>query len=296
MMVPIESTISDTAPEPGSSSRFHIKITARLIIAVIILGFWIFAAIAAPMIAPYSPTAINSNAALQPPSFAHICGTDQLGRDIFSRILYGAQDALLIAVGSVGVGAGVGTMLGIIAGYRTGIMSWIIMRLTDILLAIPSIVIAMVVITIAGEGVIDLIVAIAVSEIPIFIRLARSSTLSLRSTMFVEAAEAAGASSWRIIVVHLLRNLIGSIVVLGVIDMGASILAVAGLTFIGLGPPPPQPEWGAMITQAQQYIPSNWWMAVFPGLAIVSAVLALNMLADESQQYFDPQQMSRKQG
>lgn len=287
MISTTSKSIAITSDEGFVRQRRH-QISWRLWLPLLVLAFWVVAAIGARWIAPYPANAINPNTALHPPSWAHWCGTDQLGRDILSRILYGARDALVIAIGSVGLGASMGTILGLWAGYGGPSAEWIIMRITDIFLAIPSIVIAMVVITILGAGVSDLILAIAVSEMPIFIRLSRGSTLTIKSMPYVEAALAAGASSGRIVLSHLLRNLVGTLVVLATIDMGASILAVAGLTFIGLGPPPPKPEWGAMITQAQQYIPQDWWMAVFPGLAIISAVLSLNIAADEWQKFIDP--------
>lgn len=274
-------------PSLGISS-FRIRLPARLWVPVAVLVFWIAVAVGTRFVAPYPPNTINPNVVLQPPSLQHLCGTDQLGRDIFSRILYGTRDALMIAISSVISGAGVGTLMGIVAGYHRGKLEWAVMRLTDTLLAIPSIVIAMVIITILGQGVPDLILAIGLSEVPIFIRLARGSTLSIREMPYVEAARAAGASTLRIVARHIFGNVLGSVVVLGVIDMGASILAVAGLTFIGLGPPPPSPEWGSMITQAQQYIPQDWWMAIFPGLAIISAVLALNLVADGLKPLIDP--------
>lgn len=278
-----KNAVDDTA------TRSPRRISWRLIGPLIVLLFWLIAAIGAQWIAPYPADGINPHDVLQAPSWAHLFGTDQLGRDVFSRVLYGAKDAVIIAIGSVGLGAGTGTLLGILAGYGDRVTAWLIMRITDILLSIPNIVIAMVVITILGDGVLDLMIAIAISEVPIFIRFARGNTLALRTLAYVEAAQAAGASRSRIILQHLLRNLVGTLVVLVVIDMGGSILAVAGLTFIGLGPPPPQPEWGAMITAAQSYIPQDWWMAVFPGLSIISAVLALNIAADEWQYHIDPQ-------
>ncbi|MHB1612446.1 MAG: ABC transporter permease, partial [Sulfobacillus sp.] len=225
---------------------------------------------------------------LLPPSFQHWFGTDQLGRDIFSRIIWGGRDAFIIALGSVVLGAIVGTLLGIIAGIGSDAVKWIIMRVTDILLAIPAIVIAMVVITILGAGVPDLILAIGLSEVPIFIRVARGATLTVREKPYVESSKALGAGFTRTLLQHILPNIFGSVLVVATIDMGASILAVAGLTFIGLGPPPPQPEWGSMITQAQQYVPQYWWMAVFPGVVIVIAVLALNLLGEEIQRILDP--------
>ncbi len=277
----------DSEKMPSSRARRKFLSRLGLWVPLAVLALWLVISIY-PNMAPYPPNAINAPAELLAPSWHHWFGTDQLGRDIFSRILWGGRDAFIIALGSVVLGAFLGTILGIIGGMGSEPIKWFIMRMTDILLSIPAIVVAMVVITILGAGVVDLILAIGISEVPIFIRVARGATLTVRERPYVESATALGAGFGRVLFRHVLPNIFGSVLVVATIDMGGSILAVAGLTFIGLGPPPPQAEWGSMISQAQQYIPQDWWMAVFPGVVIIIAVLALNLLGEELQRVFDP--------
>lgn len=255
----------------------------------LVIYLWLALSLFVGHIGLKSPDAINAALPLAPPGPGHWLGTDELGRDELSRILFGARDALIIGLGSVLLGAGVGTVLGLAAGYGSKLTDWLLMRLADTLLALPGIVIAMVVITILGNGIPDLILAIAVGEIPVYLRLVRGSTFTLRHKEFVEASVAMGAGRLRTIFRHILPNVMGPALVLGTIDMGYAILTVAGLTFIGLGPAPPRPEWGSMITSAQQYIPTYWWLAVDPGLAIVAVVLALNLAGERWQRYLDPQ-------
>jgi len=255
----------------------------------LVIYAWVLLSLFAGHLGLQAPNQINANLSLMPPGPGHWLGTDELGRDELSRILYGAKDALVIGLGSVLIGAGTGTVLGLISGYGSKSTDWLLMRIADTLLALPAIVIAMVVITILGNGVPDLILAIAMGEVPVYLRLVRGSTLGLRHKEFVEASVAMGAGRLRTIFRHILPNIIGPALVMGTIDMGYAILSVAGLTFIGLGPPPPRPEWGSMITSAQQYIPAHWWIAVDPGVAIVIAVLALNLAGERLQRYLDPQ-------
>lgn len=264
---------------------------ARLLLSppFLVLYVWVLVSLLVGHLGLQPPDQINATAPLSPPGPGHWLGTDELGRDEFSRILYGARDALVIGLGSVLVGAGAGTVLGLVAGYGSRFTDWLLMRFADTLLALPGIVVAMVVITILGNGVPDLILAIAVGEVPVYLRLVRGSTLSLRHKEFVEASVAMGAGRMRTIFRHILPNVIGPALVLGTIDMGYAILTVAGLTFIGLGPPPPRPEWGSMITSAQQYIPTYWWLAVDPGIAIIITVLALNLAGERWQRHLDPQ-------
>ncbi|MHB1683106.1 MAG: ABC transporter permease [Bacilli bacterium] len=280
-----DTTIEIEVPAPRPVRKLLVR--PGLWIPLLVLLIWLIVSVF-PGLAPYPPDTINASNVLLGPSLQHWFGTDQLGRDIFSRIIWGARDAFIIALGSVILGAIGGAVLGIVGGTGPEAIKWTIMRFTDILLSIPSIVIAMVVITILGAGVPDLILAIGLSEVPIFIRVARGATLTIRERLYIESATVLGAGFTRILVRHILPNIFGSILVVATIDMGGSILAVAGLTFIGLGPPPPQPEWGSMITQAQQYIPQDWWMAVFPGVVIIIAVLALNLLGEELQRLLDP--------
>lgn len=254
-----------------------------LLVPAAILVLWVLVAAVPSLFAPFRPNAIGAGAAMVPPNAVHLLGTDQLGRDVLSRVIYGARDALLIAFGSVVVGASVGTLMGMVAGYVGGLVDSVLMRVTDVLLAIPGIVLALAVVTILGQGVPDLMLAIGISEVPVFVRVAYGSTVEIRERLFVLASRASGARPRRVITVHVLPNVVTHILVMLTVDMGAAVLAVAGLSFIGLGPPPPFPQWGTMVADSQQYIPPGWWLAVFPGLAIVVSVVTLNALGDALQ-------------
>jgi peptide/nickel transport system permease protein len=279
--VPLEA---EGAPLPGAAARIPWALVVPLGVVVLEL----LLAVLAPELSPHNPLAIQPSLARVPPRPGYWLGTDDLGRDILSRLLYGARDSLLIALGSVTVGALVGTAMGLVAGYAGGTLDWVGMRVVDVLLSIPAIVVALVVIAILGQGLADLILAIGVGEVPVFARTVRGTVLGLRSREYVEAAQAAGASHLRIVLRHILPNAIGPILVLATLDMGVAILSAAGLTYLGLGPPPPAAEWGSMLNEAQNFIPGAWWMAVFPGLAIMVTVLAFNLLGDALRDALDP--------
>jgi peptide/nickel transport system permease protein len=253
-----------------------------VIVAIILAG------ILAPWIAPHNPDTIYYTLASQPPRPGFWLGTDDLGRDVLSRLIWGTRDSMTISIGSVLVGGAGGVLMGLVSGYGGRTVDWALMRVVDVLLAIPGVVIALVVIAILGEGLYDLVIAIAVGEIPVFARLVRGAVLSIREREYVEASRAVGAPTWRILTRHILPNVLGPIVVLATLDMGVAILVAAGLTYLGLGPPPPAPEWGAMLNEAQNFIPQDWWMAVFPGLAITVTVLSLNLLGDALRDVLDP--------
>lgn len=289
-MIPLtrpESEVQPEAPLAASSGGRRWALRAvQLPLAILVVE--VLAALFAPWIAPHPPDAINYLAAQAAPGPGHWLGTDDLGRDILSRLIYGGRDSLLIAVASVVMGATAGTIVGLVAGYFRGSTEWVLMRAVDVLLSIPGIVIALVVIAMLGEGLNDLIIAIAVGEIPVFARTVRGAVLTVREREYVEAARAVGARAGRIITRHILPNAIGPIVVLATLDLGVAILNAAGLTYLGLGPPPPTPEWGSMLNEAQNYMPQAWWMAVFPGLAIMVTVLSFNMLGDGLRDILDP--------
>ena len=279
---PAAATVATAAPGMHRGRWRAVWPPLAIIVAIILAGVF------APWIAPHKPDQIFYTAAQLSPRAGYWLGTDDLGRDILSRLIYGTRDSMTIAIGSVAVGSTGGVLLGLLSGYGGRSVDWVIMRVVDVLLAIPGVVIALVVIAILGEGLFDLVIAIAVGEIPVFARLVRGTVLTVREREFVEASRAVGARTWTILLRHILPNVLGPIVVLGTLDMGVAILIAAGLTFIGLGPPPPAPEWGAMLNEAQNFIPQDWWMAVFPGLAITVTVLSLNLLGDALRDVLDP--------
>lgn len=225
---------------------------------------------------------------LQPPSGAHIFGTDEMGRDILARIVYGSRISLLIAFASVACALVVGCLLGSVAGYFGGWVDNIIMRFMDILLSIPGMLLALCIVAALGNSTPNLILAITVSTVPQFARIIRSSVLTVRDIEYIEAARAIGAKNSTIIFSHILPNSFAPVIVQAALNIGTSILTVAGLSFIGLGVSAPVPEWGAMLSDARTYIRDSGYMTLFPGLAIMLTILSLNLLSDGLRDALDP--------
>jgi peptide/nickel transport system permease protein len=266
-------------PEWRRLSREFAANRGGLIGALIVLCL-VTAALTAPFIAPHSPDAQDLLAALEAPSLTHPMGTDEFGRDIFSRILYGASISLRIGMLAVLFSAVVGVSVGLASGYFGGVLDSVSMRLVDTLLAFPDILLALVVLAILGPSLTSVILAVAVAQIPIFIRLVRASTLSEREHDYVVAIRVLGASDARIIVRHLMPNIVAPFIVLASVTMGSAILVGSGLSFLGLGARPPTPEWGAMLISSRLYMHNAPWIALFPGLAILLTVFAFNMVGD----------------
>lgn len=261
-------------------------------IAVLILGIIFYAAFMAPFIAPYSPTAIDySNMTYSAPSWEHWFGTDDFGRDMFSRVLYGARIALGVGFAAVLVNASLGVTLGLIAGYYGGKADMIIMRLVEIWNSIPFILLALAIIAALGKGIFNIIIAVGVTGLINFSRLTRSIVLQIKEKEYVIAAKALGASDLRILYNHILPNSISSLIVLATLRIGISILVVAGLSFLGLGIQPPTAAWGTMLNRGQEYLIQAPWMSIFPGLAIIITVLSFNLLGDALRDALDPRQL-----
>jgi peptide/nickel transport system permease protein len=247
--------------------------------AIVVALFVLMAAVGA-FVTPHPPDAIIYSAVLAPPSPSYLFGTDDAGRDIFSRVMAGAHISLLVGVSAVGLAVLVGTPCGLIAGYLGSWVDQLIMRVMDVMLAFPDILLAIVVIAILGPGLFNVTIAAGIGAIPVYTRTVRASVLSVREQEFVEAARALGVPTWRIMVVHILRNVGAPIIVLATLGVGLAILIAAGLSFVGLGAQPPTPEWGDMLDEAQSYLQQAWWMAVFPGAALTLCVVGLNLLGD----------------
>ena len=258
------------------------------VLALTVIALFAIGAIFAPFIAPYDPLAQELGARLEPPSAAHWLGTDQLGRDIASRILYGSRISLVIGVVVVGLAGAFGTFVGVIAGYVGGLVDEALMRLTEVFLAFPPLILAMAIAGALGPSLTNAIIAIAAVTWAVYARLARGQILSLRRREYVEAARSIGASPLRIMWRHLLPNAIAPLLIQASFDMGSAIISAAGLSFIGFGAQPPTPEWGVMISEGRNFISTQPWLSLFPGLAILFAVGAFNLLGDGLRDILDP--------
>ena len=255
-------------------------------IIVIILLLAVFA----DQLANYDQVVIKQNLKmrLKPPSAQHWLGTDEFGRDIFARLIHGARVSLKVGVVAVGIAIVAGGFLGAIAGYYGGKLDNIVMRVMDIFLAVPSILLAIAIVSALGPNLINLMVAISISSIPRYARIVRASVLSIRDQEFVEAAKAIGASDARIILRHIIPNSLAPVIVQGTLGVASAILSTAGLSFIGLGIQPPAPEWGSMLSGGRQYLRYAWWVTTFPGVSIMITILSLNLLGDGLRDALDP--------
>jgi peptide/nickel transport system permease protein len=258
----------------------------------VLLGL-LLVALGAPLLAPYSPNEIHLLDQLSAPSAHYLFGTDEVGRDVLSRVIYSARPAIGAGLVTVALAAIVGAVTGLIAGYRAGAFDALVMRLWDTLLAFPAIFLAIGIVSVLGPGWINAILAIAILNMPAFSRLVRASTLAVRNREFVTAAHAVGCSDWRIMVQHVFPNCVGPLVVQMAIAVPEAILIEASLSFLGLGSQPPEPSWGNMLSAAQAYLYRSAWYALFPGLAITLAVVGTNFFADGLQDALDPRRGAR---
>ena len=282
------------------SSRGHAKLArfslfwrllSQNVMAMVGLGVVILLAVVAllgPALSPHDPYAQDLAVRLMPPNMSYWLGTDELGRDIFSRVLYGARITLSIVVLVAVIAAPFGLVLGCVSGYRGGWFDLALMRITDIFLAFPRLILALAFVAALGPGIENAVIAIALTSWPVYARVARAETLVVRSANYVSAARLQGASSWRVIRRYVMPMCVNSMVVRVTLDMAGIILTAAGLGFLGLGAKPPSPEWGAMIANGRQYLFDQWWLATMPGLAILLVSLGFNLLGDGLRDALDP--------
>ncbi|MDX2238706.1 MAG: ABC transporter permease [Hyphomonadaceae bacterium] len=245
-------------------------------------------ALLAPWIAPYPPNAVDSGMAFAPPSATHWAGADGLGRDVFSRIVHGARPSLLSAVGIVAIGLGGGALIGALAALIGGATEQIVMRVTEIVMALPGLVIALALTAALGPSLVNLTLALGVLSIPFYVRLVRGETLTLRERGFVKAARAMGAGPLWLAVRHIAPNLAPVLAVYGTMGLSGAVLAASALSFVGLGAQPPMAEWGALIFDGSQTLLTEWWVAVFPGIAVALSALGFNLLGDGLRDWLDP--------
>lgn len=254
------------------------------------------AGVFAPMIAPYDPMQQDIVNRLQPPNSEHLMGTDQLGRDLFSRVLFGARISLKISVLVVAISVLIGTVMGVVSGYAGGWVDEAIMRLVDLLIAYPGFLFALVVVAVLGPSLLNLMIALAVTGWTEYARLIRGEVLSVKEKDFIKAAQVMGASRARVMGRHIVPNVIGPIVVLATLNLGTVVLGTAGLSFLGFGAQPPTPEWGSMLANSRNFLTTAWWLANFPGMAIMLTVVGFNLLGDGLRDVLDPRDVDQYRG
>lgn len=272
-------------------SRRHID--RRGLIPVAVVAVYVFVALAAPLIAPHDPVAASVGSRLLPPLSSKdgpffMLGTDALGRDVLSRIIYGARVSMIVAAATVVVSGTFGVALGVVAGWRRGWLGAVIMRIADIGLSVPFFLLAILVVAVLGPSLINVVVCLALVRWPRYTRIAYASVLEARERGFVRGAMALGASDWWVVIRHVLPEVLPLAVVIATLELGLMVIFEASLSFIGLGVQPPTPSWGSMLSDGQQYVATAWWLAMFPGLALFGLVLAVNLLGDAVRDRLDP--------
>jgi peptide/nickel transport system permease protein len=285
----------ETAGQPVRSSQALVALlrSPSGAVGLVIVGILVLCAIFAPYLAPHDPLRMASGPRLSSPSLAHWMGTDQLGRDVLSRVIYGSRLTLMIGTIAVSISLTAGLLLGLVAGYASGWAERILMRIVDVLFSFTEIVIALACIAILGVGLVNAMIAIGIASIPFYARVTHSIVLVEKNKPYFESAVAAGAGHVRLIFIHLLPNVIPTLIVIGTLGVSTAVLAAAGLSFLGLGAQPPQPEWGFMLSSSRDLISRAPWMMIFPGLAIAITVLGFNLLGDGVREVLDPRQRAR---
>jgi len=290
--MPLQPTIEGAfTPSGASLVRDFVRRLWRVRLAgvgLVIVGIVVITALFAPLLAPYDPTQKNTRNLLKAPTLQHPLGTDELGRDTLSRVIYGARVSLEVGIIAVGISLVIGVLLGLVAGYAGGATDSINMRIMDGLLAFPALVLALAITAMLGPSLNNVMLAIGITGIPSFARLVRGQVLTTRRLEYVQAAQSVGASDWRLMLRHILPNIVAPIIVQTSISVAAAILAEAGLSFLGLGIQPPTPSWGNMLTNAQQYLTKSKGLVFIPGFLIALTVLALIIVGNALRDALDP--------
>jgi peptide/nickel transport system permease protein len=285
------STITRPIPTPQSPARLALRRFLHRPVAVaglVVIVLFIAVATLAPLIAPYDPIATSWTAIRKAPSAVHWMGTDENGRDVLSRVMFGARASLMAGVVSVLIAAGIGVPAGLLAGFAQGWIDAVLSRIVDAMLACPFLILAIALAAFLGPNLTNAMIAIGVSTAPRFMRVARAATLDASSNDYVEAARAIGNPGWRVAIRHVLPNIVPPVLVQGTLAIAAAIIAEASLSFLGLGQQPPAPSWGSMLNSAQRFLEQAPWLAVFPGLAIFLVVLSFNLVGDGLRDALDP--------
>ena len=283
--------VPDRAEELESPSRRALRRLVKrkgAVLGLIVIAIFMLLAVFAPLIAPYDPIATSWTLVRKPPSALHWFGTDDLGRDVLARVIYGTRASLLAGAISVGIALAVGVPLGLVSGYRGGLIDALISRMTDAMLACPSLILAIAFAAFLGPSLGNAMIAIGITATPIFVRLTRAQTMNVKVEDYIEAARAIGNPRWRIALFHILPNILPALLVQATLSIATAIIAEAALSFLGLGQQPPAPSWGSMLNAAQRFLTNAPWMAIWPGLAIFLVVLSFNLVGDGLRDALDP--------
>jgi peptide/nickel transport system permease protein len=286
----LPGTLSDELDSPARRALRRLFKRKGAVVGMFVITAFVLLAVFAPLIAPYEPIATSWSLVRKAPSAQHWFGTDDLGRDILTRVIYGARASLTAGAISVGIALAIGVPFGLLAGYRGGFIDALISRITDAMLACPFLILAIALAAFLGPSLGNAMIAIGISATPIFIRLTRGQVMSVKVEDYVEAARAVGNPSWRIALFHILPNIMPALLVQATLAIAAAIIAEAALSFLGLGQQPPAPSWGSMLNAAQRFLTSAPWMAIWPGLAIFLVVLSFNLVGDGLRDALDPRE------
>jgi peptide/nickel transport system permease protein len=282
------ATSAELAETPTARAIRRFKRRKGAVFALVVIAIFVSAAVLAPLISPYNPDLQTWTAVREAPSAFHWFGTDDVGRDVLSRVIFGARASLLAGVISVAIALLVGVPVGLISGYLGGFIDALFSRITDALLACPFLILAIAFAAFLGPSLVNAMIAIGITTTPIFIRLTRGQVMAVKVEDYVEAARAVGNPHWRIALVHILPNILPALLVQATLSIAAAIVAEAALSFLGLGQQPPAPSWGSMLNAAQRFLVNAPWMAIWPGLAIFLTVLSFNLVGDGLRDALDP--------
>jgi peptide/nickel transport system permease protein len=288
--LPADVVVAGDVPLESPARRALRRLLKRkgAVAGLVVVATFILLALLASLVSPYDPTATSWTLVRKPPSASHWFGTDELGRDILARVIFGARASLLAGLISVTIAMSIGLPLGLLAGYRGGLADALISRITDAMLACPFLILAIALAAFLGPSLGNAMIAIGVSATPVFIRLTRAQVMGVKVEDYVEAARSIGNPPWRIALVHILPNILPALLVQATLSIAAAIIAEAALSFLGLGQQPPAPSWGSMLNAAQRFLTNAPWMAIWPGLAIFLVVLSLNLVGDGLRDALDP--------
>jgi peptide/nickel transport system permease protein len=286
----IPITASEKLESPARRALRRLLRRKGAVVGLVVIAMFIVLAVFAPLLSPYDPIATSWTLVRKPPSAQHWFGTDDLGRDILGRVIYGARASLTAGVISVGIALLIGVPLGLLSGYRGGFIDALISRMTDAMLACPFLILAIALAAFLGPSLGNAMIAIGVSTTPRFVRLTRGQVMSVKVEDYIEAARAMGNPRWRIALFHIMPNIMPALLVQATLSIAAAIIAEAALSFLGLGQQPPTPSWGSMLNAAQRFLSNAPWMAVWPGLAIFLVVLSFNLVGDGMHDALDPRE------